>query len=313
MKVAFIFPGQGSQQVGMGKAVYEAIPAAKETYQEADAALQWAVSDLSFNGPEEKLNQTEYTQPAILTASIALWRSLPPEVCALTDAVAGHSLGEYSALVAAGSLAFRDAVVLVQRRGLFMQEAVPQGQGKMAAILGLSRAEITRLCRQASAEGAGVVGPANFNAPDQVVISGEVNAVDRAMQLSKEAGAKRIIPLPVSVPSHCSLMAPACRRLALELERIDFQDLEFPLLNNLEAREIANGQEAKEGLVAQLSSPLLWEESISALWARGVSHFIEIGPGRVLSGLVKRIRREAQVYNIEGPRELETVAGILTG
>jgi len=311
MKVAFLFPGQGSQQVGMGKAVHDAIPAAKEIYRQADAALKWPVSDLSFNGPEEKLNQTQNTQPALLTASIALWCSLPAATRALADVVAGHSLGEYSALVAAGCLSFEDAVVLVHRRGLFMQEAVPEGKGKMAAILGLGRAVIAAICKEASGEG--VVEPANFNSPDQVVIAGERAAVDRAMQLAKGAGAKRVIPLSVSVPSHSPLMIPACQRLALELEKIEFRDLALPLVNNLEARAISKGEEARKALVGQLSSPLLWEESINAIWERGVKRFVEVGPGRVLSGLVKRIRREAEVFNVEDPVGLERLSGQLSG
>lgn len=283
---------------------------AKETYAQAEEALGWSVEALSFEGPEEKLNRTEYTQPALLTASIAIWRALPGAVQALGDVVAGHSLGEYSALVAAESLSFEEAVRLVHQRGRFMQEAVPPGRGKMAAVVGLARSVVTEICREASSDG--VVAPANYNGPEQVVIAGESPAVDRAMVLAKGAGAKRVLPLSVSVPSHSPLMATASERLARELETIRFHDLSFPLVNNLEARTITTGEQAKKGLAGQLSSPLLWEESIQSMWERGVRSFVEVGPGRVLSGLVKRIRREAEVFHVEDPSSLEkTCAGLL--
>ena len=298
----------------MGKAVYENSQAAKEVYREAEAALGWPIAELSFNGPEEKLNRTEFTQPALLTASIALWRALPNSLREQAGVVAGHSLGEYSALVAADSLSFGEAVKLVHRRGIFMQEAVPEGKGKMAAILGLNREKVLTLCLEAAraAEG-GVVVPANYNSPDQIVIAGESTAVERAMALAKELGAKRVIPLAVSVPSHSPLMAPACDRLSVELEKIRFRDPAVPLINNLEARAITTGDDAKKGLVGQLSSPLLWEESVRAIWETGARRFVEVGSGRVLSGLVKRICRDAEVFNIEDPAGIEKVTVALGG
>lgn len=287
----------------MGKAVYEATPVGKETYAQAERVLQWPVDEVSFRGPEERLNQTAYTQPALLTASIALWRAMPQRLRDLAGVVAGHSLGEYSALVAADSISFEEAVHLVYRRGIFMQEAVPSGNGKMAAVLGLGRAIVAEICREASSEG--IVSPANFNAPNQVVISGERLAVERAMHLAKGAAAKKVVELAVSVPSHTSLMHPASRRLAAELEKVTFRDLTIPLINNLKGQKVTTGSLAKSGLAEQVSSPLLWEESIETIWKMGFRHFIEVGPGRILSGLTKRMHREAQIFSIEDPTTMD--------
>jgi [acyl-carrier-protein] S-malonyltransferase len=293
----------------MGKAIYAASAASKEVYAEAEAALKWPVAELCFQGPEEKLNQTAFTQPALLTTSIALWRALPSRLRAAAGVVAGHSLGEYTALVAAGSIGLAEAALLVHRRGIFMQEAVPSGTGRMAAVIGLARAVVMEICKEASR--AGVVAPANYNSPDQIVIAGESAAVERAMILAKGAGAKRAIPLAVSVPSHSPLMAPASRRLAAELETVRFDDPAVPLVNNLEARTITKGDDARRGLVGQVSSPLLWEETIQAILGMGILQFVEVGPGRVLSGLVKRIDRDAETYNIEDPATMEKVCAAL--
>jgi [acyl-carrier-protein] S-malonyltransferase len=308
MSVAFLFPGQGSQYVGMGKGLIQ-FEAARQTYSEADKALGWDLSRICFEGPEDQLNRTEYTQPALLATSVAVWRCLG-EPIAKASYVAGHSLGEYTALVASGALSFSDAVRLVHRRGCFMQEAVPAGQGAMAAILGLDRKAVEEVCRKASTD-SGKVTPANYNGPDQIVIAGETGAVQRGLTLAMERGAKRAIPLAVSVPSHSAMMKEACTRLSTELEKISGRELKVPLINNLEARAIRTWEEAKSGLVDQLSSPLLWEETIQRMRNEGVDLFIEVGPGRVLSGLVKRIDRRLEVMNVEDAPSLEKVAAAL--
>jgi [acyl-carrier-protein] S-malonyltransferase len=309
MSIAFLFPGQGSQYVGMGKSLSE-VEAARRTYREADRVLGWDLSKLCFEGPEAQLNQTEYTQPALLVTSVAVWRCLG-EPIGRAAYVAGHSLGEYTALVASGALSFSDAVSLVHRRGRFMQEAVPPGQGGMAAIVGLSREAVEALCRKASND-SGKVTAANYNGPDQIVIAGETEAVKRGVALALEAGAKRAIPLAVSVPSHSPMMKEACIRLGAELEKISGKEPAVPLINNLHAKPIRTWQEAKLGLVDQLSSPLLWEETIQRMRNEGVDLFIEVGPGRVLSGLAKRIDRKLEVMNVEDPASLEKVAAVLS-
>lgn len=309
MAVGFLFPGQGSQYVGMGKDLFDRYDVARQTFEEADLALGWELSRLCFEGPEERLNRTEYTQPALLTASIAAWRSLGAAT-GKASCVAGHSLGEYSALVAAEALSLPDAVRLVHHRGLFMQEAVPAGQGSMAALLGLDRGQVVEICRVAS-ERSGRVTAANFNAPDQIVIAGEIKGVQDAAALALERGAKKAVTLAVSVPSHSPMMKEACSRLLAELEKIQGRDLRIPLINNLEAKKIDTWPEAKRGLVDQLSSPLLWEDSIQQMRRLGIDLFVEVGAGRVLSGLLKRIDRKIAVMNVEDGAGLEKVIAAL--
>ena len=295
----------------MGQALFESSEPARAVYTEATSALGWDVAKLSFEGPEVQLNQTEYTQPALLCASIAVWRCLgsPLKEAAI---LGGHSLGEYTALVAAGALSFSDALRLVQMRGRFMQEAVPKGEGAMAAVIGLDRQSVEAVCAGSSEE-EDIVAPANYNSPVQVVISGTAKAVARALEAAKSQGAKRAIPLSVSVPSHSPLMEEACRRLAAELEKIKGNDLQVGLINNCAAAEIHRWEEAKKGLVVQLSSPLLWEESILSMEARGVKQFIEVGPGRVLSGLLKRINRQAKILPVESPEGIEKALALFEG
>jgi [acyl-carrier-protein] S-malonyltransferase len=308
MKTAFVFPGQGSQNVGMGMELAQAFPESRSVFEEADAALGFSVSRLCFFGPEEDLQLTSNTQPAILTASIAAHRALAVRGV-VADFVAGHSLGEYSALVAAGSLTLPDAVTTVRRRGAYMQEAVPVGEGAMAAILGLDLAAIEQAC-VASAQGQ-VVTPANVNSPGQVVIAGHAAAVDRASEACKAAGAKRALRLPVSAPFHCALMMPAQLRLAPELAALPFADPAVPLVNNVDARAVRKAAECREGLVRQVSAPVRWQGCIETLVSEGVDAFIEIGPGQVLSGLIKRIAKGARTFSVEAPASLEATAAAL--
>jgi len=308
MRVAFLFPGQGSQKVGMGRALAEAHAESRQVFEEADATLGFALSSLCFGGPEEDLQLTANTQPAILTSSVAACRALAPRV-GPPAFVAGHSLGEYSALVAAGSLSLRDAVATVRRRGEYMQEAVPVGVGGMAAVLGLDLEAIEKACREA-AEGE-VVAPANINSPGQVVIAGHATAVDRAAERCKSAGAKRAVRLPVSAPFHCSLMLPAQERLAADLERIPFADPTPALVNNVDAQVTASGAACRDGLVRQVSAAVRWQECVERLAGEGVDTFVEIGPGQVLSGLVKRIAKGARMLNVEDPESLEKTATAL--
>jgi [acyl-carrier-protein] S-malonyltransferase len=295
-RLALLFPGQGSQFVGMGKALYEASPAARAVFEEADAALGFSLSRLCFEGPEEELKRTANTQPAILTHSVAAYRDLQarfPERLEGAGFAAGHSLGEYSANVAAGCLSFGDAVLLVRQRGLFMQEAVPQGAGAMAAIVGLPPEEVAAACREA-AQGE-VVSPANFNSPEQTVIAGTAAAVARASAACTARGAKRAIPLAVSAPFHCALMAPARERLRPLLEEARFADAAVPVVTNVDARPETRGSALRDALARQVDAPVRWVESVRALAAGGVDRGVEIGPGNVLAGLVRRIERGIKV------------------
>jgi [acyl-carrier-protein] S-malonyltransferase len=307
-KIALIFPGQGSQHVGMGQEIAGGYPIAKAVFDEAGEILGCDLARLCFEGPVEQLNRTEYTQPALLVTSIALYRVLMgvPFPVAM---VAGHSLGEYSAIAAAGGLKLADAAILVRQRGRYMQEAVPDGTGLMAAILGLNREEVRAVCQEAADHG--VVSEANYNSPGQIVISGEKSAVQAAIESAKKKGAKKVIPLPVSVPSHCALMEPASRRLKQDLDRTAIADLRIPLVTNVEAVAVGSSDAIRKALIRQLAQPVLWEDSIQSMIAAGIEVFIEVGPGRVLSGLVKRIHRESQVYNVEDSRSLkETLDGL---
>lgn len=293
MKIAFAFPGQGSQYVGMGKDIYEHYPVAKEVFQQASDALGYDVAKLCFNGPVEELNRTFRTQPCILTVSSAL-NSVLKEKGIQPSVVAGHSLGEYSALVAAEVISLKDSVSLTEKRGRFMQEAVPEGKGLMAAILGLEREKVDEICNSLI---SGYAAAANYNCPGQIVIAGEKNAVEEAIELCKSAGAKRAIALAVSVPSHCKLMTGASEKLGELLGTIELKDPFIPLVNNADAKFLKTAEEIKPSLIRQLNSPLLWEDSIKAIYASGIDTFIEVGPGKVLTGLIKRIVPEAKILD----------------
>ncbi len=288
-KLAFVFPGQGSQQVGMLSDLAEQYPLIQETFAEASNALGYDLWALVSEGPAEELNKTEKTQPALLTASIALWRLWQAEGGARPDYLAGHSLGEYSALVAAGVLPLADAAVLVEKRGQLMQAAVPAGQGSMAAILGLDDQAVIDGC--AAAAQGDVVEAVNFNTPGQVVIAGSVDAVERAIEALKAAGAKRAMPLPVSVPSHCSLMKGAATELSSHLDTLSWQNAELPIIQNVSASAEDDAAAIKQNLVEQLYRPVLWSQSVTELVRLGVGETVECGPGKVLSGLNKRIEK----------------------
>ena len=302
-KLAFLFPGQASQYPGMGRELAANHPAARSVFDEADRALGFSVTELCFTGSEEALKLTANTQPAILTVSVAAYRVLE-ENGVQPAFVAGHSLGEFSALVATGGLEFSDAVRLVRHRGEYMQTAVPEGVGAMAAILGLAPAQVAGICRKA-ADGQ-VVAPANLNSPEQTVISGHAEAVKRAVELASAGGAKRAVMLPVSAPFHSSLMKPAAERLEMDLRAIEFHTLRVPLVNNADAELITSGDEAREGLIRQVTLPVRWEESVRELIDQGVNTFVEVGPGRVLTGLLRQIDRSIHVFNVEDEKSLRT-------
>jgi [acyl-carrier-protein] S-malonyltransferase len=302
-KIAFVFPGQGSQAVGMGKDLHGLYAQARATFAEADDALGFSLSGLCFDGPEEELRKTANTQPAILTVSVACQRVLA-EKGLLPAIVAGHSLGEYSALVAAGALSFADAVRLVRKRGQFMQEAVPLGEGSMAAVLGLERDEIIAICKKTE-EQAGPVQAVNFNCPGQVVIAGATAAVDAAGEALKQAGAKRVVPLPVSAPFHSTLLKPAAEKLALELDKITIADAAIPVVANVDGRILTKGADIKASLVRQAASPVLWEDCVAAIAAFGADTFVEVGPGKVLTGFTKKIAKDAVTLNVEDDTSLQ--------
>jgi [acyl-carrier-protein] S-malonyltransferase len=307
--IAFVFPGQGSQKVGMGRALSEALPEARAVFDEADRALGWRLSALCWEGPEAELQLTANTQPAILAASIAALRAVETVAGVEPAVVAGHSLGEYAALVCAGALRFADAVRLVHARGRFMQEAVPAGVGAMAAIIGLEARTVADTCREAldGAVDDGVCAPANFNGAGQVVIAGHKQPVERAMQLAKDKGAKLVKALPVSAPFHCALMQPAAERLAVELAGVEIGALARPVVANVDAAENRDAARVKDLLVRQVTACVRWEETVRHLAERGVDTLVEIGPGRVLTGLAKRIAPSMKLFNVETPADAEAL------
>ncbi|TAN43218.1 MAG: [acyl-carrier-protein] S-malonyltransferase [Nitrospirae bacterium] len=291
----------------MGKDLCDNFEEARTVYDEASAALGYDVSDLSFNGPKDELNKTFRTQPCLLTASIAAYKVLQAKGIT-PDVVAGHSLGEYSAIVAAGVLPFSDAAGLTEKRGTFMQEAVPEGKGLMAAIIGISRDVMDRICLSVR---SGYVSPANYNCPGQIVIAGEKEAVEEAMALATEAGARKVVALAVSAPSHCTLMVGASKRLGELLESLRFATPAVPVVNNADAMFLTNGDRIKVSLIKQLNSPLLWEDSVRAMTESGIDTYVEVGPGRVLSGLVKRISSSVRIFNVEDSASLDkTIQGL---
>jgi [acyl-carrier-protein] S-malonyltransferase len=309
-KIAFLFPGQGSQSVGMGRDLFDRYPIARRAFEEADDALGLALSDLCFNGPEDQLKLTEFTQPAIFTVSIAAQRVLA-EKGVMPSYVAGHSLGEYSANVAAGVLSFADAVRTVRSRGRFMQQAVPAGQGAMAAVLGMTSEEAARACTDAAAETGGVVSPANFNSPEQTVISGDAAPVERAAALCRDRGAKKVVMLAVSAPFHCALMQPAQDRLAELLSALAFAPPAVPVAVNVDAALVSEADQLRDALIRQVTGAVRWVESMRLLIDEQPSEFIEVGPGKVLCGLMRQIDRSQVCLNVGDEASLEkTLAAI---
>ncbi|HYU22884.1 MAG TPA: ACP S-malonyltransferase, partial [Candidatus Dormibacteraeota bacterium] len=309
-KVAFVFPGQASQYPGMGKELAGKYPAAKAVFDEADKALGFSISKMCFEGTEEDLKLTANTQPAILTCSVAVYRVLA-EKGLMPDFVAGHSLGEYSALVAVVGLKFADAVQLVRKRGTYMQDAVPTGVGAMAAIMGLSPAVVADACKRA-AQGE-ICSAANLNSQEQTVISGHAGAVKRAVEMASQLGAKRAVILPVSAPFHSALMTPAQEKLEKDLKQIEFAALRVPLVTNVDADTIETGDAAREALIRQVTAPVRWEESVRLLIEEGVNTFVEVGPGRVLSGLLRQIERSVATLNVEDEKSLAATVEKIAG
>ncbi|MEO7969789.1 MAG: ACP S-malonyltransferase [bacterium] len=303
MTTAYIFPGQGSQYPGIGKNLVENFAVARRIFEEADDALHFSISRLCFAGSVEELQLTENTQPAILTVSVAVLRTIESEGFPQPEYVAGHSLGEYSALVAAKSLSLSQALQTVRARGRYMQEAVPPGVGAMAAVMGLELKAIEAAC--AAAQQGQVCAPANINSPNQVVIAGDTEAVDRASELLKNAGAKRVVKLNVSAPFHCALMLPAQERLAFDLESVSFHDLSLPLVTNVDAATNKAANAARDALIRQVSAPVRWLESMQLLLEQDVENFVEVGPGKVLSGLMRQISREVKCFNVEDAASLK--------
>lgn len=306
-KTAFIFPGQGSQYPGMGKELSASFPVARHIFEEADEALGFKLSNICFDGSEEELKLTANTQPAILTSSIAILRVLEQETGIKPDYLAGHSLGEFSALVCSGTMAFADAVRTVRARGTYMQEAVPVGTGAMAAILSADKESLEAICAEAAL--GEVVSPANFNSPGQIAIAGHVGAVNRAIEIAKERGFKKAMILPVSAPFHCALMKPAADRLAAVLETITFSDIVYPYIANVDASPNVDKNRVMSLLIEQVCSPVLWEQSVQKMISLGVDNFLEVGPGKVLSGLVKRIDKSVTINNVEDASGIAALNG----
>lgn len=308
MGIGLLFPGQASQFPGMGRELHDAYPAAREVFDEASEALGVSLSDLCFHGSEEDLRLTENTQPSIFTVSVAAYRVIAGETGIRPLCAAGHSLGEYSALVASGALALSEAVRLLRSRGRFMQEAVPEGEGAMAAVIGLPPEAVRRICRDAS--GKGVVEPANFNGGGQIVISGSAVAVAAACEAAKSAGAKKVMPLPVSAPFHCSLMKPAAERLSPQLRAAAPGTFSYPVVSNVTAEAYPQGEGVADFLIRQIVSPVRWEESVRRMRVMGVTSFLEVGPGKILSGLVRRIEKDAPTAVFCGPADLDAARAL---